>query len=380
MRNPSLTKSARHQQGVALLLFVIALVLAASAMLLKNLNRAQTEAAATRHTLQQLKRARDALVGYALNGADSPGSMNIRPGRLPCPAYTLDGVSAPACPPTPGGYIQPGRLPWRTLGLAELRDSDNEPLWYVPAIEFSNNQAPINSNNDTTKLRIDTSTNPLVAIILSPGTALSKQSRPAGNLAAQLDPTRYFEDVNALAATAYVTQPVNSSAAFNDRLLAIRLDRFMPVLERRVLGEVSRALTRVTPLPIPALPFVGSISCDTNSSTFEGLVPTTCTAVTPALNLPGWFVTEGWQSLIWYAMSSSPELTVKTATPGADLKTPALLISPGPALTMAPLNQNVSRMSIKDLLEGIVNTNTDTTYEIPINSPLNNDQLLIVQP
>ena len=380
MRSLSLTKSARHQQGVALLLFVIALVLAASAMLLKNLNRAQTEAAAARHTQQQLKRARDALVGYALNGADSPGSMNIRPGRFPCPAYTLDGVSAPACPPTPGGYIQPGRLPWRTLGLAELRDADNEPLWYVPDIQFSSTQK-INSNIGTTALHIDAGANPLVAVILSPGSALSKQSRPAGNLAAQLDPRRYFEDVNALAATAYVTEPANSSAAFNDRLLAIRLDRFMPALERRVLRELAMSLNQLPGLPAPASASTGSTNCDSPN---DGLIPLTCAAVAPGLlNLPAWFDAEDWQPLIWYAMAPSSGLTIKPATPGPAMKATALLFSPGPALTMAPLNQPDPRTSptvVKELLEDGENTNTDTTYQTPVNSLLNNDQIQIVQP
>jgi len=379
MRNLSLTKSARQQQGVALLLFVIALVLAASAMLLKNLNRAQTEAAAARHTQQQLKRARSALVGYALNGADSPGSMNIRPGRLPCPDYTLDGISD-TCQVTPGGYIQPGRLPWQTLGLAELHDADNEPLWYVPAIEFST-ALPINSDSGTPSLRIDTGANPLVAIILSPGAALGKQSRPAGNLAAQLDPTRYFEDVNALAATTYVTKPANPGAAFNDRLLAIRLDRFMPALERRVLRELAMSLNQLPGLPAPASASTGSTICDSPN---DGLIPLTCAAVAPGLlNLPAWFSAEGWQPLIWYAIAPSSGLTIKPATPGPTMKATALLFSPGPALTMAPLNQPDPRTSptvVKELLEDGENTNTDTTYQTPVNSLLNNDQILIVQP
>lgn len=367
MRTARLPSPAHKQRGAALLLFVIALVMAATYALLKKVNQVPSDALRDSYTMEQLNRARTAVLGYALNGLD-PVTATVQPGRLPCPDYTLDGDSD-ACVIV-GGYVQPGRLPWRTLGLSELRDTGNEPLWYVPAIEFNGGQ-PINSNSDTTALRIDGGADAIVAVVLSAGTVLGTQSRPSGNPVAQIDPARYFEDVNALGATAFVTAPAVSTTPFNDRLLAIRLDRFIPTLEGRVLRELAGLLGSSGPFPNPAP--VGTTACDTASPGIkEGLIPLTCAAVTPP-GFPVWFNDwNNWQALIWYAMDSSGSLSVLPGSNNAQ----ALLFSPGGLLT----GQSRPAAVVSDLLEGTENTDGNTTYEEPVSSPTNNDQMLIVAP
>lgn len=370
MRNVRLPPSASSQHGAALLLFVIALVMAASYALLKKVNRTPSDISRGIYTMQQLKIARDALRGYALHGLD-PGTGTVQPGRLPCPDYgaggNLDGVSDP-CTIVAGSYVQPGRLPWRTLGLGELRDGDNEPLWYVPDIQFNGN-LPINSNSSTT-LRIDATTDDIIAIVLAPGAVLAGQSRPASNLSAQLDPTRYFEDINALAATGYVSVPANINTPFNDRLLAIRLDRFMPKLERRVLRELA-ALFGSPPYPAPAI--INSLDCDTSPPiATEGLIPVNCATPAPPA-VPAWFEDDDWQTLIWYAVATSGTLTVNPSGTNPQ----ALLFSPGTPFT----GQNRAPISdASDLIDDDVNTDGDMIYLEPINSPTNNDQLLMIGP
>ncbi|MEO8442082.1 MAG: hypothetical protein ABI547_06310, partial [Betaproteobacteria bacterium] len=68
---------------------------------------------------------------------------NSLPGSLPCPDLVthIPGTNVPDdgiadlfagtnCP----SYV--GRLPWRTLGLADLRDPDGERLWYALSPNF----------------------------------------------------------------------------------------------------------------------------------------------------------------------------------------------------------------------------------------------------
>jgi len=375
MRRVHLPAPARTQRGVALLVFVIALVMAASYTLLKTINQARTDASRNGYTMQQLNHARAALLGYALNGLD-PVTALVQPGRLPCPDYTLDGDSDPCL--VVSGHVQPGRLPWRTLGLAELRDADNEALWYVPAIEFDGSQ-PINSNVDTTALRIDGGTDAVVAVILSAGASLAGQSRPPGNLAAQLDPTRYFEDTNALAGTAFVTAPASSSTPFNDHLLAIRLDRFMPALERRVLRELAGVLGN-GPFPNPAA--AGTKACDNRY--VEGLVPVdldpllTCDVTTlPAF--PNWFRTD-WQTLVWYVMDPAATLSIQLAAGGTRNNVRTLLFSPGAALAALGQSPRPAAPVVSDLLDDAENTNGPPVYREPLASPTENDQMLIVAP
>jgi len=380
MRKLHLSPDADHQRGAALLLFIIALVMAASYALLKKVNQIPGDARRDSYTLQQLKLARNALRGYALTGM-TPVDTSVKPGRLPCPDYNLDGVSD-ACIPS-GTNIQPGRLPWQTLGLAELRDAYNEPLWYVPAIEFDGSNT-INSNIGDTPLRVDGGAIPLVAIVLSPGAVLENQSRPPGNPLAQLDPARYFEDINALGGSAYVTAPANNSTSFNDRLLAIRLDRFMPELERRVLRELAIKLNATAAFPNPAE--IGGTDCD-NSLT-SGLLPTSVDAATlcdvgssTLPDFPDWLMDDRWQPLIWYAMEPGSNLQL-TLNDGTLTNAQALIFSPGPPLAAAgqTLPRPLPSPVLTELLEGGINTIRNTSFEEPVNSVTNNDQLLIVSP
>ena len=384
MRNLHLSPCAGKQRGAALLLFVIALVMAASYVLLKKVNQGSSDARRDNYTLQQLKLAREALRGYALNGLDIV-TATTKPGRLPCPDYNLDGnldgLSDPCI--SSGINIQPGRLPWRTLGVGELRDASNEPLWYVPAIEFDGATA-INSNIDNTPLRINGGIAPLVAIVLAPGAVLGSQSRPPGNPVAQLNPAQYFEDINALGGTAYVTTPANSATPFNDRLLAIRLDRFMPLLEQRVLRELAGKLKLAPAFPNPAE--TGTTDC--NNSIPDGLLPTSvkagtsCDVTSAALPVyPDWFVSDNWQKLIWYAMKPgypASSLDIMLAN-GTSTNAQALLFSPGPPIA-GQLSPRPLLPPVTELLEDGANTNRDTNYIEPVNSPANNDQLLIVSP
>src|SRR5512142_1165139 len=88
-------------------------------------------AARDRATERALAQAREALVAYA---ADRPITAIVGPGYLPCPDLDGDGWAESTCGSLDGASGQAdrlGRLPWKTLGLPELRDGDGERLWYA---------------------------------------------------------------------------------------------------------------------------------------------------------------------------------------------------------------------------------------------------------
>lgn len=125
----------KPQFGVALLIAVIGLVLAASLMLAVQ---ATAFSSARRGEVSEraLAQAREALLAYA---SDRPITAVVGPGFLPCPDLDDDGWAESTCGSLAGDRGQEdrlGRLPWKTLGLADLRDGDGERLWYAVSTRY----------------------------------------------------------------------------------------------------------------------------------------------------------------------------------------------------------------------------------------------------
>ncbi|HET7401531.1 MAG TPA: hypothetical protein VFJ62_07105, partial [Usitatibacter sp.] len=75
-----------------------------------------------RESERALALAREALIAYA---ADHPINSSVGPGYLPCPDLDNDGWAESTCGSLSGDSGQEqrlGRLPWKTLGLPDLRD------------------------------------------------------------------------------------------------------------------------------------------------------------------------------------------------------------------------------------------------------------------
>jgi hypothetical protein len=63
----------------------------------------------------------------------------VGPGYLPCPDLDDDGWAEATCGSLSGDSGQAqrlGRLPWKTLGLPDLRDGDGERLWYAVSSKY----------------------------------------------------------------------------------------------------------------------------------------------------------------------------------------------------------------------------------------------------
>jgi len=128
----------RHSRQRGTLLIVAALLLAA---LVAGVFALQLAAAAgstqrDRVTERALADAREALIAYAV---DRPINALVGPGYLPCPDLDDDGWAESTCGSMNGDSGQAqrlGRLPWKTLGIADLRDGYGERLWYAVSSKY----------------------------------------------------------------------------------------------------------------------------------------------------------------------------------------------------------------------------------------------------
>ncbi len=272
----------RRQEGIAILAAVALLALAIGAGLVAFLSEIARETQRQKNTARVLALAKEALIGYAA-GVDLAAGAS-RPGDLPCPDLTNDGIAESSCgnaAGTTGQANRLGRLPWRTLGLEDLRDASGERLWYAVSNNFKNNTRTtcvaagdpgcLNSDArgtitvrlaDGTIVHDGTNPNPFVpsgaiALVLAPGSVLQRQGAAAlqDRSGAGVNGAVNYLDLgngedNAVfadsATDGFLNGPVYDAGGailVNDRVLAITYDDLMPLLERRGGGEVAQCLT-----------------------------------------------------------------------------------------------------------------------------------------
>jgi type II secretory pathway pseudopilin PulG len=260
-----------RQRGVALIIVVVLLVIGVGAALFAFIRPASQAIERDKVTAAALAQAKDALIGYA-------ASYDTLPGALPCPDLNNNGqldfgveLSGSNCV----SYI--GRLPWKTLGLPDLRDGSGECLWYALSPDFRMQLAasarspanyPLNSSTagqltvyDATGAALPAPSNPVIAIVFAPGPALSGQDRtPLGSTvcggnttaAAYLDSAAGINNATGNSTGSFIAANVidaagNPSVTFNDRLLYITAAQFFPAVQRRVAAEIRGLGTPSTP-------------------------------------------------------------------------------------------------------------------------------------
>src|SRR5574340_1734267 len=156
------------QRGQVLLGIVVILGIFLGALFYTFVSPAHYTTERDKITNAALAQAKDALIGYAAKHA-------TRPGALPCPDIfntgNAPGLSGNNCQ----SYI--GRLPWKSLGLTDIRDGSGERLWYALSPNFRNLNPPTGPvlNSDTPGQITVIGTLPsttAIAIIFAPGSAV----------------------------------------------------------------------------------------------------------------------------------------------------------------------------------------------------------------
>lgn len=194
--------------GMVLLALVGVIALLATMLFITYLNNGQIKIERDKTTQQALSMAKQALIGWSV--------MQNNPGRLPCPEDTskigesTEGEAAGAC-----ALPAMGRLPWKTLKLGDLRDGDGERLWYVVSPGYRT--PPINTTVPG-QLTVN-GTHTAVAIIFSPGHALSGQVRTIPTKTNPPAVAQYLELSNNDGNNSFVT--MTRSTSFNDQAVVV---------------------------------------------------------------------------------------------------------------------------------------------------------------
>ncbi len=188
--------AGQHSQGMALVLMLTLLsVLSLIGLLGLPPYRAPNVTMATR-TAQALQEAKASLLAYAAAYPLLPGHEDETYGYFPLPDMggeldnlnkNKEGWAATGFSGNSRDVSLIGRLPWRTLRLAPLKDEYGECLWYAISGNFKNNPKSRYLNWDSTGLfetrsspNASANTNPYsyaAVVIFAPGPVLTGQDR-----------------------------------------------------------------------------------------------------------------------------------------------------------------------------------------------------------
>lgn len=423
-KRPCLARALARQRGAALIITVVLVaagIAIVAAGLANEVTRSQQSELNTGLTLAQ---AKDALIARAV-------AHPTHPGALPCPDTDNDGEEnapvAGACP----SYI--GRLPWRTLGIDDLRDENGERLWYALSPNFRD-AGSVQINSDAKGDRIVysgssalTLTAQAVAVIFAPGAALGGQVRASTmaicantgtSIARSLCAVNYLESIatadNASASGPYIS--ARPGASFNDRLIVLRTADLMPLVERRVAADLRQVLVQYRDRSGDAI-LAGGCNCypwadndkngtsDTGNN--RGRIPLTAlphnwgTVLTdsatgiayPALpTLPPYFQVNGWANVVYYAVGRNalenfglaptacttctvdpaappPTLLLGTLSLNDTIGHAVVLITPGSAGASRPSN------TWGDYIDDASNNDDDDRFVTPVSKAFDRDRI-----
>lgn len=191
-------KKIVNQQGAALIIFMLVLILSATTYFVGSLDSKSVALDRDKQTQAALAEAKAALIGDAVQTIDldvfykDPTTTgNNQPVTLSNPDLGNASVVNEGSETGNGGthdYIVIGKLPWRSLKIPPLKDGWGECLWYVVSGRFKHSPYTSVLNWDTSG-QIDVkdekenqlATN-LVALVIAPGPVLSGQDRSSGQI------------------------------------------------------------------------------------------------------------------------------------------------------------------------------------------------------
>lgn len=289
---------------------------------------------AMQKTITSLALAQQALLAYSHQslGLTQCESNCPRPGDLPCPDRNNDGVAEGSCSNT----ARLGRLPWKTLGIGDVRDGSGERLWYAVSERYKNNPRPWPLNLDTpgtwsvlsagSVLWDATQGTGVVAVLIAPMQPIVREDgwvqqrlESSSEVAKQYLDIHNQDNANPIESTSdgFVMLPANTH--FNDVVWPITANRMHQAMQKQVLSELKRTLRCNTPCPAyPAAAVVEDEGCLGTQSVAAGQCQGTTTSLgrlplDVAAHWPGttqhvldgdarhhWFQQNGWREQVFY--------------------------------------------------------------------------------
>ncbi len=224
-----------------MLVLLTIITLSVTAFLLTGTSRVQHLLDKSFHNAVVLSQAKGALIAYArLSDPDLSAATGLQFRYLPCPDLDGDGLEETPC----GAGSTEGWLPWKSLGVAPLRDASGTCLRYFISSAYKPGASVAPSITPSLPLGdfILRDTNSViatdvVAVIIGPGHALVGQARglspgaatECGSTAlssAKNQAANYMDShlgVDNSVASNFITVPVqvNATSSFNDSLRVI---------------------------------------------------------------------------------------------------------------------------------------------------------------
>ena len=323
----SMKRKSGTQRGYAMIGIIAAVGIAATTVLVTSLSSTAIQNEQTRKTNASLALAKQGLIGRAAVGG--PGGDH--PGSLPCPDTNNDGNAEGTCANV-GQQI--GRLPWKTLGLPDLRDADGERLWYAVSPNFRDIVSNIINSNTSGQLNVTGTIGAenVAAIVFAPGAQINAERRDG--VERQNTVTNYLESIPYPGYTYYAAPPGDD---YNDRMMVITSADIFSVVQKRVANEVQIALNAYFATN-GMFPFAASAinsdcmasghatGCASVQNLTAGLIPGKPNSVAGFPDYSGtatllggessdWFETNKWRSVVSYQVS--PACTTPTCTLGS---------------------------------------------------------------
>lgn len=346
----AMSNHCHTQRGAALLILMLILLISGSSVLFSLISGNNARFDREKKTLVVLEEAKVALLSYAasvnLSHAGCDASCR-RPGDLPCPDTNNDGTAETSCGNATGSTGQSarlGRLPWKTLGLDDLRDGDGNRLWYAVSNRFKQNARAFPLNSDTlgslsirdgsgNLLHDSTASSGAVAVVISAGTAITRQDTVVqSRISANENNSIHFLD-NALGEdnADFVDGGINGfikgemhdadgTTILNDQLIVVSHSEIMNAIEPIVSVEVKNAVSSYklahAVYPSPAsfsdvsclgLAAIGTGLCLPNTAINGGRVPVNPvpdwnpTSILIGTSNNNWFQQNGWREHVYYA-------------------------------------------------------------------------------
>ncbi|HEY6898212.1 MAG TPA: hypothetical protein VI279_13200 [Rhodocyclaceae bacterium] len=179
----------KRQHGFVILLMLVLLTMGVLYFTVSALTPLAYQLKRTAATQDSLRQAKEALIAYAATYRDK--NLDEVFGYLPCPDTNGNGIADISCGSKDETRI--GLLPYRELGLPDLRDADGNCLWYAVSGRFKNTaktdalnwdtqgQIEIYDLSDTAKAsplaKADDDNGGVAAVVFAPGTPLNGATR-----------------------------------------------------------------------------------------------------------------------------------------------------------------------------------------------------------
>ncbi|MCC6473309.1 MAG: hypothetical protein IT514_06140 [Burkholderiales bacterium] len=233
-----------RQGGFAMIAFVALAALMSTYFIVEALNRTNAEVRNAREigTLDALQRAKAALIAYAISEEWQlyKGQITKQPGALPCPDTDGDGNGEGLCD---SALSRVGRLPWKSIGLEDLRDSAGERLWYAVSSSFRTKAGTTVVNADTPGLLSVTGATPatdVVALVIAPGVPFQGQNRDPANPTLYNSLAAFLEGYTAGTDDYTFSTLAVPSDAQNDKIVVITQADLMAALEPVIAARIER--------------------------------------------------------------------------------------------------------------------------------------------